>query len=83
MKKIIEALQEIKGTNVNIYTEHKLFGKQHIKMQFEPETEIGLGFHCRDQVVYIDHEDVVDYCIEDKSIIINGKMMKITIIKRV
>ena len=81
MRQLIEALREIKGQNVNIYTEHKLFGKQHLKMKLEPEIEIGLGFHYKDQVIYIDKNEMVDYYIDDNKIVINGTMMCISIIK--
>lgn len=81
MRQVIEALKETTGANVNIYTEHVLFGKQHIKIKFQPETEIGLGFYCKDQIIYIDHNDVVGYDITNNKIVINGKMMHIIIIK--
>lgn len=80
MREIIEALNKLKGKAVDIYTEHKLFGKQHIQMDLEPETEIGLGFRCRDQVIYIDTDDVVDYCVGDNKITINGSRMSISVV---
>lgn len=82
MREIIKSLNGIKGENVNIHTVHKLFGEQHIEMKFKPETEIGLGFHCKEQVIYIDNDDVIDYCVEDDKIVINGSMMCITIVKQ-
>lgn len=83
MRQIIEALKEIKNTDVNIYTDHKIFGKQHVAIKFEPEVEIGLGFHCKEQIIYIDKEDIVDYYIEDDKIVINGTLMSITIVKTI
>ena len=79
MREIIDALKNIEGKIVNIFTNHKLYGKQNIQMCFVPETEIGLGFRCRDQVIYISKEDVVDWEIDDDKISINGKMMSIDI----
>lgn len=79
MKQIIEALNNLRDRNVNIYTNHRLYGKQHIKIKFEPETKNGLGFRCREQIIYINAGDVVSYYIQDNKIIINGKMMSITI----
>lgn len=43
MRQIFEALRETKDKMVDIYTEHKLFGKQHIQTKFVPETEAGWG----------------------------------------
>ena len=80
MRQIIEALQGIKGKDVNIYTDHILFGKQHIKMEFDPEIEIGVGFRCKGQSIYINKDEIVDYCIEKKKIVIRGAMMHIMII---
>lgn len=83
MRQLIEALREIEGQNVNIYTEHKLFGKQHLKMKFKPETEIGFGFHYKKQIIYIDKNEIVDYHIDNDKVVINGTMMCINIIKTV
>ena len=49
MIQLIDALKEIKGKNVDIYTEHKFFDKQHIQMKFVPETEAGWGSVCMDR----------------------------------
>lgn len=83
MRKLIEALNELKGQDVYIYIEHKLFGSQCIIMQFEPETEIGFGFHFREQVIYIDKDDVVDYCVDTGKIHIDGGLMSMEIVKAV
>ena len=80
MREIIDALKNIEGKIVNICTSHKLYGEQHINIGFVPETEIGLGFHCKEQVIYIDKEDVVDWFISDNKIVINGNMMSISIV---
>lgn len=81
MRQLIEALSEIKGQDVNIYTEHKIFGVQHLKVKFEPEIEVGFGFHYKEQVIYIGYDEIIDYSIREEKIIINGDMMKISIIK--
>ena len=44
MRQLIDALKEMKGKTGDIYTGHKLFGKQHIQMKFVPEIEAGWGF---------------------------------------
>lgn len=75
-------MKEYLRNNVDIHTEHKLFGKQHIQMKFVPETEIGLGFRCNEQIIYIDNDNLVDYYVENDKVIINGKMMSIKIVKR-
>lgn len=80
MRELIEVLNTLKGKYVNIYTSHKLFGPQHVEMEFEPETEVGIGFRCRDQVIYIDKEDIVDYQIDDNVVTITGKMMHIRVV---
>lgn len=80
MRQLIDALKEIKGKNVDIYTEHKLFDKQHIQMKFVPETEVGWGFRVYGQVICIDKDDIVSYEIENGKIIINGSKMTIKII---
>lgn len=80
MGQILEALRETKDKNVNIYTEHKFFGKQHIQMKFVPETEAGWGFRVYGQAIYIDKDDVVSYEVDDGRIVINGNRMTIKII---
>lgn len=82
MGQILEALRETKDKNVDIYTEHKLFGGQHIQMKFIPETEAGWGFRVRGQAIYIDKDDVVSYDINNRKVEIKGKMMSIKIILR-
>lgn len=82
MRKLIDVLKETEGKEVNIYTNHKLFGKQHIQMKLVPETEIGFGFRARGQAIYIDKDDIVGYVVRNGEIIINGKMMTIKIIVR-
>jgi hypothetical protein len=80
MRQLIDALKEIEGENTDIYTEHKLFDKQHIQMKFVPETEAGWGFRVYGQAIYIDKDDVVSYEVDDGRIIINGNRMTIKII---
>lgn len=80
MRQLIDALKEIKGENVDIYTSHKLFGEQHIQMKFVPETEAGWGFRVRGQAIYIDKDDVVSYEVGNGDVIINGNMMTIKIV---
>ena len=82
MRQIFEALRETKDKMVDIYTEHKLFGKQHIQMKFVPETEAGWGFRVRGQAIYIDKDDVVSYDVSNGKVEINGKMMSIKIIPK-
>lgn len=82
MRQIFEALRETKDKMVDIYTEHKLFGKQHIQMKFVPETEAGWGFRVRGQAIYIDKDDVVSYDVSNRKVEIQGKMMKIKIVLR-
>ena len=81
-EKIVEALKETIGQEVEIYTEHKLFGKQKIEMEFEPETELGVGFRCKDQAIYIDENEIVGYKINDNEIVIDGALMSIHIINK-
>ncbi len=81
MGQLIEALKNMKGENVDIHTRHKLFGNQHIQMNFVPETEIGFGFHCNGQSIYIKKNDVVDCCIEKCKVIIIGNDFEIEITK--
>jgi hypothetical protein len=80
MRQLIDALKEIEGENTDIYTNHKLFGRQHIQMKFVPETEAGWGFRVCGQVIYIDKDDVVSYDVCDGKVVINGNMMTIKII---
>lgn len=82
MIKFKEALEEMRGEYVDIYTKHRFFGSQHIQMKFDPETEIGYGFYCKGQTIYICEDEIVSYIIEDNEIIIKGKDMEIKIAKR-
>lgn len=79
MTTIINALKNIKGRQARVYIDHQLFGKQNICLKFQPETEIGLGFHCNDQIIYIEKNDVLGYNITDNEIAINGSLMNIKI----
>ena len=81
MREIIEALNLLIGEFVDIYTDHKLFGKQHIQIKFEPETELGFGFRCKGQRIYIDSDDVTGYTITTEKVVLYGELMCITIIK--
>lgn len=76
---LINALKNLERRQVNVFTEHQLFGKQNICLEFKPETEIGFGFHCKDQVIYIDKDDVVSYNITDNEITIDGSLMRMRI----
>lgn len=80
MRQLIDALKEMKGKTADIYTGHKLFGKQHIQMKFVPEIEAGWGFRVHGQAIYIDKDDVVSYEVCDGKVVINGNMMTIKII---
>ena len=82
LRQLINSLKEIAGKTVDIYTNHKLFGKQHIQMKFVPEAEAGWGFRVRGQAIYIDKDNVVSYNIDDGKVEITGKMMSIKIILR-
>lgn len=79
MVELIEALEAIRGREVDIYTEHMLFENQHIKGKFVPESNIGFGFKCNRQTIYINKDDVVDYIVINGEIIINGNEMTIKI----
>ena len=48
-------------------------------MKFEPETEIGFGFKYKEQTIYIDKDDVVDYYIDDERVTINGNLICIDV----
>lgn len=80
MRQLIDALRETQGQDVNIYTKHKLFGDQHLRIKFKPEVEVGIGFHYKEQAIYIDSSEIVDYRIENDKIVINGEMMSMTIV---
>lgn len=85
MVNLKEALEQMRGEYVDIYTKHRLFDDQHIRMKFDPETEIGFGFHCKGQTIYIRDDDIIEYEIQyssDCKVIINGNDMTIKIIKR-
>ena len=81
MREIIEVLNALKGKYVDIYTTHTLFGGQHIKMILDPEVDLGVGFRCNGQVIYIERNDILGYCKEKNGITINGNMMTIRIVK--
>ena len=83
MRQLIDALREVQGKDVNIYTKHKLFGGQCLKTKFKPEVEMGIGFCYKEQIIYIDNSEIVDYCIDNDKIVVNGEMMSITIIEDV
>ena len=80
-QRIVEELNKIKGQDVKIYIDHKLFGKQQIKMSLKPETELGVGFRCKNQSIYINENEIIGYEINDNGVIINGELMCIRIEK--
>ena len=79
MRELTEALESIKGKNVGIYISHKLYGNQYIEVEFEPETVERIGFYCKDQVIYMNYDEITNYSISDKEVTINGEVMCITI----
>ena len=83
MREIIESLNDMSGQEVKIYTDHKLFGKQQIEMQLEPETDLGVGFCCKGQSIYIENDDIVDYKVDKNNIVMNGSLMKIHIVQKI
>ena len=80
MIELKEALEKIKGKYVDIYTRHRLFGVQHIQMNFDPEINLGYGFRCKGQSIYIRENELIDYLIVDNRIIIDGENIEIKII---
>lgn len=81
MIELTDALEQMRGEYVDIYTKHRFFGSQHIQMKFDPETEKGFGFHAKGQSIYIGYNEIVGYDIENSKVIVNGKDMTIEIIK--
>lgn len=79
MIKLKEALEEMRGKCVDIYTKHRLWGNQHIQMEFDPEIKFGYGFRCGGQAIYICDNDVIDYNVAKDKISISGKNMEIDI----
>ena len=79
MMELKEVLEKMKGEYVNIYTRHRLFGTQHIRMRFDPEIELGYGFRCKGQSIYIRENELVDYLIIDNRVIIIGENIEINI----
>lgn len=81
MEELVEALTSIRGEYVDIYTQHKLFGDQHLKMNFIPYIENGFGFCCKSQNIYIPNEELAVWVCGKNQITIKSKDMKIEIIK--
>ncbi len=81
MIELTDALEQMRGEYVDIYTKHRFFGSQHIQMKFDPETQKGFGFHCKGQSIYIGDNEVVGYNIENSKVIVKGKDMTIEIVQ--
>lgn len=82
MKKIKDALEDMKGKQVDIYTKHYLFDNQHIKSSnFIPITDLGIGFKHKNQNIYIKENEVESYDVREDRIIINGKHFIIMVVK--
>ena len=82
MEKLKKALKEFEGKCVDIHVRHILFGEQKIKIKkFIPVVEAGVGFKCRNQEVYIPHNQVKEYHIEGLNVTINGFNNAISILK--
>lgn len=83
MKNIKDALENMGGEQVDIYTKHYLFDGQHIESQsFLPITDIGVGFKYKNQKIYIKYDEIESYNVKADRIIINGKGFIIMIVKR-
>ena len=83
MTKIKDALEDMKGQHVDIYTKHYLFDSQYIKSSnFIPVTDIGIGFKHKDQKIYIKKDEIESYNIKEDRIIINGNNFIIMVIKK-
>ena len=82
MREIIEALNGLKGKQVDIYTEHLLYGKQHIEMAFEPEVCPGLGFKCGEQAIYVKHDEIIYGYATENEVYIGGELMSVKIVKK-
>lgn len=82
MKRIKCELENMKGKHVDIYTRHYLFDSQNLEAEaFIPITDIGIGFQCGDQKIYIKENEVESYDIKEDRIIINGQEMVMMFIK--
>ena len=82
MIKIKDALEDMKGQHVDIYTKHYLFDDQRIKSSnFIPITDIGIGFKHKGQYIYIKNDEIEAYDIKEDRIIINGKGFTIMVVK--
>lgn len=83
MIKIKDALEDMKGHHVDIYTKHCLFDDQHIKSSnFIPVTDIGIGFKHKDQYIYIKNDEVETYDVKNDRIIVYGKGFSIMVVKK-
>lgn len=79
MRQLVNALKELKGKHVHISTAHGLFGHQCIEMEFDPETELGVGFRCKGQSIYITDDELVSYSIKDDEIWFESALMCVKI----
>lgn len=83
MMNIKDALENMKGKCVDIYTKHCLFDDQHIKSEnFIPITDIGFGFKYRNQNIYMKHNEVEIYDIKEDRLIISGNGFTIMVVKK-
>lgn len=83
MKKIKDALEDMKGQHVDIYTKHYLFDDQHIEsINFIPITDIGIGFKHKDQKIYIKNDEIETYDAKENKVIVHGKGFTIMVEKR-
>ena len=83
MMKIKDALEDMKGKHVDIYTKHYLFDDQHIKSSnFIPITDIGIGFKHKEQKIYIKNNEIESYDVKNDRIIINSKGFTIMVVKK-
>lgn len=83
MKKLRDALKDMEGQQVDIYTKHYLFDDQHIESSnFIPIIDLGVGFKHKNQNIYIKNEEIETYDVKDDRIIFHGNGFTIMVVKR-
>ena len=65
VKRLIEAMERIKGDGAEISIVHKLYGDQKLRCEFFPIITDKIGFNIKGQEIYINRDKINKICLNN------------------
>lgn len=65
VKRLIEAMERIKGDGAEISIVHKLYGDQKLRCDFFPIITDKIGFNIKGQEIYINRDKINKICLNN------------------